>query len=730
LALPKLQSCLKADPREPRTLFLLARALEQLGQKEKAVSVLKELARLYQDLGRWNEREAAIARALAMVPADAELRAMAAVRDAASDTGVDVTPPPSRNLDAPQAAANRFDSGGTRGAGRVAVPLGVGETSARLVSAVGEAEDGSAAPPDVARILAESDVFVKYGMLERAADHLARVFELEPENREARDMLIAVFQQLGRPVDAARHLDILAQQLARTDPAAAQRAAGKARFLDPQGTRPRTAGPPAPPSGRPRSSVVALDAPEDDPRASQATPAPVPTLGLSGPSLASASIPIEAEPSLEIVTDFEQSIGTGDVVFVQESASARAGVSLEAPRARQLDVTTPPPVRLGAPRGLDLSVTPPPVLTGADAGPDLATPPPVVATRARQLDAATPPPVVRHGLDLDAATPPPVLASARRGFDLSTTPPPVLLGGGDESAPPTPPPVRPDFGRGLDATTPPPEMSGALPGRDLITPPPALHNAALDRTFEGFSGGAVSLDFEGGPSTLEAGFPGDARETGADDDELIEELNQVDFFMDQGMPDEARSILEDLAARFPRDPRVMNRLRDLDGGVRSAAPLEISGAQPVAAFPIDDRQGTPAPRAVIEGGSGNDASTRIDLAIAYKEMGLFDAAIAELRPMVDTPNEVLALTMMGECFEAKGSFTEAVIRYKGALNCTPIRPEEVMQLYFLLGAAFERLGDPSEALYFFEKVARREPHFRDVAQRIHALKPKLAKAAP
>ena len=111
-------------------------------------------------------------------------------------------------------------------------------------------------------------------------------------------------------------------------------------------------------------------------------------------------------------------------------------------------------------------------------------------------------------------------------------------------------------------------------------------------------------------------------------------------------------------------------------------------------------------------------------------MGLFDAAIAELRPLIDTPNEVLALTMMGECFEAKGSFTEAVIRYKGALNCTPIRPEEVMQLYFLLGAAFERLGDPSEALYFFEKVARRDPRFRGVDQRISALKPKLAKAAP
>ena len=38
-----------------------------------------------------------------------------------------------------------------------------------------------------------------------------------------------------------------------------------------------------------------------------------------------------------------------------------------------------------------------------------------------------------------------------------------------------------------------------------------------------------------------------------------------------------------------------------------------------------------------------------------------------------------------------------------------------MQLYYCLGATFERLGDTSEALYFFEKVAKRGAKFRDVS---------------
>ncbi|HEY8923812.1 MAG TPA: tetratricopeptide repeat protein, partial [Polyangia bacterium] len=77
LALPKLQACLNASPREPRTLALLARALEQLGQGDKAASVLKELARLLHELGRGSERDAAVRRALELAPSDAEVQALA-----------------------------------------------------------------------------------------------------------------------------------------------------------------------------------------------------------------------------------------------------------------------------------------------------------------------------------------------------------------------------------------------------------------------------------------------------------------------------------------------------------------------------------------------------------------------------------------------------------------------------------------------------------------------------
>ena len=91
--------------------------------------------------------------------------------------------------------------------------------------------------------------------------------------------------------------------------------------------------------------------------------------------------------------------------------------------------------------------------------------------------------------------------------------------------------------------------------------------------------------------------------------------------------------------------------------------------------------------------------------------------------------EVFALTRMGDCFQAKGSFTEAILRYKRALNCDNVSREEGRLLYFQLGMTFERLGDISEALYFFEKVAKRDPGFREVSRKVAELLPRKVKRA-
>jgi hypothetical protein len=51
-----------------------------------------------------------------------------------------------------------------------------------------------------------------------------------------------------------------------------------------------------------------------------------------------------------------------------------------------------------------------------------------------------------------------------------------------------------------------------------------------------------------------------------------------------------------------------------------------------------------------------------------------------------------------------------------------VKDEEATQLYYQLGRVFHAVGDQSEALYFFEKVYRRNPRFSDVASRVQSLR--------
>ncbi len=74
-ALTHLQPAFQAGPREARTLYLLSRAFEGLGQAEKAVKVLGELARVSEERGDVAAEVDALRRAGRLAPENADLAA-------------------------------------------------------------------------------------------------------------------------------------------------------------------------------------------------------------------------------------------------------------------------------------------------------------------------------------------------------------------------------------------------------------------------------------------------------------------------------------------------------------------------------------------------------------------------------------------------------------------------------------------------------------------------------
>ena len=119
-----------------------------------------------------------------------------------------------------------------------------------------------------------------------------------------------------------------------------------------------------------------------------------------------------------------------------------------------------------------------------------------------------------------------------------------------------------------------------------------------------------------------------------------------------------------------------------------------------------------------------DVETHFDLGIAYREMGMHQDAINEFAKAMGSPRrQVQAYTMIAVCYLEMGKITEAVDQYKQALHAEKITAEEELDVYYQMGQVYQTLGDNQEAIYYLEKVDKRQPGYRDVAsqlERLHA----------
>src|SRR5262249_3149574 len=56
------------------------------------------------------------------------------------------------------------------------------------------------------KLLAETDVYVKYGLHDKALEHLRRIFAVDPENLDAHEKAYVIYRSAGRAVQATEQL--------------------------------------------------------------------------------------------------------------------------------------------------------------------------------------------------------------------------------------------------------------------------------------------------------------------------------------------------------------------------------------------------------------------------------------------------------------------------------------------------------------------------------------------
>jgi pilus assembly protein FimV len=129
-----------------------------------------------------------------------------------------------------------------------------------------------------------------------------------------------------------------------------------------------------------------------------------------------------------------------------------------------------------------------------------------------------------------------------------------------------------------------------------------------------------------------------------------------------------------------------------------------------------------------KGGQQEDPETHYNLGMAFKEMGLLDEAIGELQKVcqaIDRGTEfsqtMQAYTWLAHCFVEKGVPEASFKWYERALKLAD-NEETRTAIHYELACAYEAANRRPEALNHFMEVYTTNIDFRDVAERIKALK--------
>jgi pilus assembly protein FimV len=152
--------------------------------------------------------------------------------------------------------------------------------------------------------------------------------------------------------------------------------------------------------------------------------------------------------------------------------------------------------------------------------------------------------------------------------------------------------------------------------------------------------------------------------------------------------------------------------------------------EPAAAVDLSDMFGELKHELEEDVASTNeDPETHYNLGVAFREMGLLDEAIGELQKVCQSvdrghpfPQLMQTYTWLAQCFLDKGVPEVAVRWYEKALKLPNLDQETRTALHYELASSLESAGNNPGALSNFLEVYGNNIDYRDVGQRIKALR--------
>ncbi|MBK6685200.1 MAG: tetratricopeptide repeat protein [Deltaproteobacteria bacterium] len=712
-ALAKLQVCFKANPKDIETLNLLAQAFSDLGQTQKTIFVYKELQNVYRELGQLpdvarvqgiiNQLEGqgrgfsetspvphgaadGIFSSYGSMPADAGAQSLSAVFGSpaamvpASGPQAPASPPfvpslaprpgpitpqpyaaaPPRAPSLPPPPAPRGPSMAPRPLAPPAEDIYDGEELLLEEPVPASSPVNPPAPPrepdieQISKILTETDVYVKYGLRDKALEHLRRIFQIDVDNLAAYAKMREIYLSLGDTSRAAEAVANMIHVHARRGDADALTAA-KAELVRLAPGHPLLAG------------------------------------GLPG-----GMAPHSADESLSI--DIDEDSGVFEMVDFAEGAELdvdSGSIEFEAPEGASGDIVgelafepaeemTPEAMPTSSPHEQDWSAS-----MSEDGGVPfdeertvhLMDEPSLAAAAAADLG------LVFSGPQVTASpTPRPAVQADN----------PVASGDLDFME------VSASQLEPLDTSIADEDPFG---GNVVRLDPTGSADALIES--EELVAAYASEEITGETLPRLSSVRGEAQSEDSGDVGYEDELAEVQFLLDQGLREEALEAVQAILDEAPHHKGAQALLEDL---------LQVS--EPTAETPAINGASTLTTTAPDEPIDEQAAADHHDQGMLFMDLGRIDDAIKEFQQAARSPSRTVgALEMIGHCLVQQGQFDTAIEYFALALE-SGADGYAATNIKYEIGNALEASGDTGGATRWFRACYAADPTHRDVTERL------------
>ena len=219
---------------------------------------------------------------------------------------------------------------------------------------------------------------------------------------------------------------------------------------------------------------------------------------------------------------------------------------------------------------------------------------------------------------------------------------------------------------------------------------------------------------------------------------LQADLEEAEFYLQQGLYTEAEKLCHDILAYAPDSQECRQKLDEIaalqaeakaENGGAVQSPLADSFAESDFDFNLDSLQADEAAAKKVfktdvdEQIAADDMESHYNLGIAYREMGLLDDAISEFEKAEREPSRFVDCQMLkGLCFSDKGEYDNAERMLQLALDSQYLEEMQQLNLGYEMGLLYERAERFDDALRSYQNVLSLDRNYRDVSEKIALLK--------